>query len=234
MGKIQDTNYILIQGWMVNELKLKGNELLVFAIIHGFSQDGENRFTGSLQYLVDWTSATKQGIMKNLKSLLDKGYIAKEEKYVNGVKFCEYYSTKFTGVCNTVAQGMQHSLTGGIKQSLPNNKDTDNKSNNNRITSILAEYNLSDPVREKVLEFINYRKQIKKPYKTDQGLRSMMKLVESKEQEYGSSAVMEVIDRSIQNEWQGLFFEKLDARKKPSKGKDLDSFYQMVDNFANG
>ena len=130
MGKIKDTQFIVVQGWMVNDLQLKGNELLVFAVIHGFSQDGENRFTGSLQYLADWTSATKQGIMKNLKSLLDKGYIAKEEKFVNGVKFCEYYSTQFTGVLNSVEQGIKQSLTGGIKQSLPNNKDIDNKTNN--------------------------------------------------------------------------------------------------------
>ena len=29
---------------MITRLKLKGNELLVFALIHGFSQDGESRF----------------------------------------------------------------------------------------------------------------------------------------------------------------------------------------------
>ena len=97
MGKIREDNYIMIQGWMVTELELKGNELLIFAIIHGFSQDGETRFTGGLQYLADWTNSTKQGISKNLKSLVNKGYIAKEEKIINGIKFCEYYATKFNG-----------------------------------------------------------------------------------------------------------------------------------------
>ena len=72
MGKIREDNYIMIQGWMVTELELKGNELLIFAIIHGFSQDGETRFTGGLQYLADWTNSTKQGVSKNLKSLVNK------------------------------------------------------------------------------------------------------------------------------------------------------------------
>lgn len=123
MKKIREDNYINIQGWMVTELNLKGNELLIFAIIHGFSQDGETRFTGSLQYLADWTSATKQGVSKNLKSLVEKGYIGKEEKFVNGVKFCEYYSTQFN-------RGMKQSLTGGMKQSFTNNKEIDKKENN--------------------------------------------------------------------------------------------------------
>ena len=33
-------NYIVIQTFMIRELKLKGNELILYALIHGFSQDG--------------------------------------------------------------------------------------------------------------------------------------------------------------------------------------------------
>ena len=36
MSEIKDENFIMIQGWMVNMLNLKGNELLVYAIIYGF------------------------------------------------------------------------------------------------------------------------------------------------------------------------------------------------------
>ena len=98
-------NYVVIQGWMRTELRLKGNELLVFAIIYGFSQTEEQRFTGSLQYLADWCGATKQGIQNSLKSLLDKQFIEKQAIIKNGVKFCEYttnlhtYETKLhTGI----------------------------------------------------------------------------------------------------------------------------------------
>lgn len=127
---IKDTNYITIQGWMINQLKLKGNDLIVYAIIYGFSQDGENRFTGSLQYLADATLSTKQGVMKNLKSLCEKGFLGKEERIINRVRFVEYYATKFNGVCNKDEQGMQQSLMGGIQQSLPNNTSLYNTNNN--------------------------------------------------------------------------------------------------------
>ena len=35
---VKSENYITIQGWMVTELKLKGNELLIYALIFGFTQ----------------------------------------------------------------------------------------------------------------------------------------------------------------------------------------------------
>jgi hypothetical protein len=128
--KVKSENFIVIQGYMVSEMKLKGNELLVYAIINGFSQEERQVFNGSLQYLADWTNSTKQGIMKNLKSLVEKGYIGKNEKIINGVKFCEYYVTKFRGVLNKVEGGMQQSLIGGSKQSCTNKIDINNKDNN--------------------------------------------------------------------------------------------------------
>ena len=33
---ISSDNYVVVQGWMCNELDLKGNDLLVFALIYGF------------------------------------------------------------------------------------------------------------------------------------------------------------------------------------------------------
>ena len=125
-SKVNERNYIVIQGWMLTALHLKGNELLIYACIYGFSQLEGQVFSGSLQYLADWTNSTRQGVVKCLKSLIEKGYIAKADKVINGVKFCEYHATKFNGVCNIVAQGMQQSCTGGVQQSLPNNLDIDN------------------------------------------------------------------------------------------------------------
>lgn len=138
-SKVKDENYINIQGWMVTKLGLKGNELLIYAIIYGFSQTEDQTFNGSLQYLADWTNSTKQGVTKNLKALVEKGYIIKEDKYINNVKFCEYYATKLDTVYNTVAQGIQQSLTGyttkfntHMQQSLTNNinDNIDNKLDN--------------------------------------------------------------------------------------------------------
>ena len=137
-NKVKRENYITIQGFMLTDLNLKGNELLIYACIYGFSQAENQVFNGSLQYLADWTNSTKQGVMKCLKSLVEKGYIVKTDKTFNGVKFCEYYATEFNRVCNKVERvmqqsltgGMQQSLTGGMQQSLTNNTSLNNLTNN--------------------------------------------------------------------------------------------------------
>ena len=95
---MKDNTYIVIQSWMISELDLKGNDLLIYAIIHGFSQDGESRFTGSLQYLADWCNSTKAGVQKSLKNLVAGGYIKKYEYFKNNVKYCEYSCTQCIGV----------------------------------------------------------------------------------------------------------------------------------------
>ncbi len=136
-SKVKNENYIHIGGWMINDLNLKGNELIIYAVIYGFSQAENQVFSGSLQYLADWTNSSKQGVQKNIKSLIEKGYIVKNDKYINGVKFCEYYATKFNGVYNKVDEGIQQSCTGyttklhrGIQQSCTNNIDINNIDNN--------------------------------------------------------------------------------------------------------
>lgn len=45
--KIRNENFYTVLGWMLNVLELKGNELIVFAIIYSFSQDGERRLQGA-------------------------------------------------------------------------------------------------------------------------------------------------------------------------------------------
>ena len=83
--------YINIQSWMVGGLGLKNNELLIYAIIYGFCQDGKSHFVGGRSYLAMWTNSTVRNVQNNLNSLLKKGLIGKEEKTVNGVKACEFY-----------------------------------------------------------------------------------------------------------------------------------------------
>lgn len=113
--KVRRENYLTIQGFMVTDLKLKGNELLIYAIIYGFSQAENQAFNGSLQYFTDWTNSTKQGVIKSIKSLEEKGLITKTENFIRGVKIVEYYATPLNKV-------YPHSTEfNGIKQSLPNN-----------------------------------------------------------------------------------------------------------------
>lgn len=83
-------NYITIQGWMVSDLHLKGNALLVYAIIYGFSQDGTGEFCGSLNYLSEWMNVTKQTVMNTLGDLVERGLLKKNKQTINGVQIVRY------------------------------------------------------------------------------------------------------------------------------------------------
>ena len=160
---ISKENYINIQGWMVTELNLKGNELIIYACIYGFSQAEGQAFGGRLKYLADWTNSTKYGVTKCLKSLIEKGYIVKDEEYINNVKYCKYRTVNPDEVCNKVDHyttelygGMQQSCTeyatklyGGIQQSCTNDNIDNNKYNNtnniNNNTSTASKTDTSEP-----------------------------------------------------------------------------------------
>lgn len=158
MAIIKNENFILIQGWMINNLKLSGNDLLVYAIIYGFTQDGEQWFEGSRSYLGEWCNSTKRGIQKNLQRLVENNLVLKKETFVNNVKFCKYkvnpkYTPRGGGNVGDVSQfttgelsspgakftpreqsspgGREQSSPGGGEQSSPYNIDIDNIDINN-------------------------------------------------------------------------------------------------------
>lgn len=87
---IKAENYINIQGWMVTKLKLKGNALLIYAIIYGFSQDGESLYTGTQGYLAEWISSSKETVRKTLNDLVEKNYVIKIVEDISNVQFYRY------------------------------------------------------------------------------------------------------------------------------------------------
>lgn len=127
---MQSNNYIVIQGWMCNELELKGNELLIFALIHGFSQDGVSKFHGGRKYIADTFNITLPTVDKALKGLVDKGYLNKEgfDDFVNP----NVYWVNFE-VVKKLYEGSKETLLGSSKETLLNkdSKQTDSKKQNN-------------------------------------------------------------------------------------------------------
>jgi len=117
---MKEENYINIQGWMISKLKLKGNELILYAIIYGFSQDGKSEFFGSMRYIAESLQVSKRTAVSLTHKLLDKKLITKNEDLKNGNKY---------RVVKKVVQGGEESSPLGGEESGTNN----NKTNNNNI-----------------------------------------------------------------------------------------------------
>lgn len=82
--------FIVILGWMMDDLKLSGHDLLIYALIYGFSQDGKNEFTGSLARLAEWIHTSDSRCSERLAKLIERGLLNKRTFVMNGVTRCGY------------------------------------------------------------------------------------------------------------------------------------------------
>lgn len=111
--------YLTILQEMRDQLGLKGNELLVYAFIHGYSQGGHGCYHGSLATLQNVCGiASRQTAIDILKSLVEKGYITKTETFMSGIKYVSY------SACPKIGQGVQK-MDMGCPENGHNNKDID-------------------------------------------------------------------------------------------------------------
>lgn len=234
-SKVNRDNYIVIQGWFLTDLKLKGNELIIYSCIYGFSQAENQAFTGSLQYLADWTNSTKQGVMKSLKSLVEKGYIEKTDKIFNGVKFCEYRATKFNGVLNNVDGGIKQSLTGGMQQSCNNNlsfntsnntiSDKEERKKGSTYDDILNAVN--DPeLKDLYIEYIKMRKMIKAPL-TDRALKMLIAKVNELEPA-DVNRQKQLLETAIMNNWKSVYPLKDQQQARQSTQQSNNVFLDIA------
>ena len=115
-------------GWyyvMTQEIResLEGKEADVFAVIQGFSQEGQGYFYGSLSKLSSFCGIKSKTTTQNiLKSLVEKGALIKDEELRNGVKFCSY-------IINPNWHGISKIDMGGISEIDTNNKEYININN---------------------------------------------------------------------------------------------------------
>lgn len=134
MNKIGNKNHIVIEGWMINELNLKGNELIVYALIYGFSQDGQSEFYGSRSYIAEWCNTSLPTIDKALNDLVLKDFILKRTEIINNITFNRYKVN--LEVVKNLYRGSKETL-GGSKETLHNN----------------IKYNIKDNINNKEEEF---------------------------------------------------------------------------------
>lgn len=112
MSTVNDNNFIAIQGWMRTKLNLKGNELLIYALIYGFSQDGCSRFQGSRKYIADWCGCSLDTVDRSLGSLVSKGLLAKyPHTDRNGSRVVDY-----AAILTAIAAATAHAATPAATQ----------------------------------------------------------------------------------------------------------------------
>ena len=230
---MNNSNFITIQGWMVNELNLKGNELLVYAIIYGFCQDEESKFQGNRRYLAEWCNASLPSVDLALKKLIEKQLVIKEILEINNVKFNTYKINfeileNFTGSKETL-QGVVKKLYRGSKETLYNNniynnnikKEKDKKEKN--VDELIDERIVDEELKQTIYDFIKMRKIIKRPM-TTRAVSDLLKKLNRLSDNIDEQKL--ILEKSILNCWQDIYQLKDDEKIKieKEKKKDKDTF----------
>ena len=181
-------------------LGLSGNDLMVFALINGFSQDGQGCFYGSLNYICETCGISRRTAIYILNDLVERGFLLKEETIQNGVKRVLYQVNRGSAEIAPVVQKLHR----GSAEIAPNNiKDNIspteiiNKEKDVRFDfkKSLLEIGVSPQVAE---DWLKVRKE-KKAANTETAFKRIQKEIELS----GLSAD-ECITIAVERSWQGF------------------------------
>lgn len=233
-------NYYVIHDWMNTQLKLKGAERDIYAIIYGYNRDGETQFFGSISYLEELTGYSRKCIIDTLKGLTERGLLVKTEVTSNNVKYCRYSVSDLCSSEKSTLGGVKSTLGGSEKITPPSEKITpppsekitphniykDNikdsiKYNSKRSTTVDKNYTklikyleavcLDDDLTEAICGFLEARKEVGDVMPLSAFEMQLDKLSNMRKEDAISS-----IHNSKQNGWKAMVYDSATRNSRTS------------------
>lgn len=161
--EIKDESFVALQGWMLTELGLKGNELIIYALIYGFTQTYNIGYTGGIRYLALWTNSTRQSVHKVLKSLSKKELICQGTARIDDVNYVYIKALKGKQSLHQAENKCKQSLH-ECKQSL---HEVSTKFTSEGKQSLHTHYNINNNISDNYNYNISEKKSKKKKQKSE-------------------------------------------------------------------
>lgn len=129
--KVKPDNYFCVQGWMITELKLKGNALMIYAIIYGFSQTTNTAFTGSVDYLCEWLGGvSRPTVINTLDNLVQQELLSKSSITKGALIYNSYIAIRTSKeILSDEEPTSKKTLSVTSKEILLNNNSSNNTEN---------------------------------------------------------------------------------------------------------
>lgn len=91
----------------------------------------------------------------------------------------------------------------------------------------LPDYNIPDLLKAKMGEWVTYKMERKEPYQ-EQGMKSLLRQIETNASKYGCQRVCDLIDECMASGWKGIIFDKLKpGRNAPVRKEVVPSWAQV-------
>lgn len=189
---MNENNFIVILPFMINELGLKSNELLVYAIVHGISQDGESWYEAGITYLAKTLNLSRQSIRNILNSLVEKNLIVEKQVQQKHVKKV-YLQTN---------QRVKKFDLDSKKNLPPIIIRKENKTiYSQTLSRLVNEYTANNQLKAALWDYLEFRKKDKKysGRALELGLRKLDKL------SFDDGEKIGIVNQSIENCWKSFY-----------------------------
>ncbi len=230
---MKSNNFVVIQGWMCNELNLKGNELLVFALIYGFCQDEESQFSGSRNYIAETFNITLPTVDKALESLKEQQLI---EVFKASNNHCTYKVSlqvlvKF--LYNPCKVSLHNNISNTQKEKAFLSKDKNaqfnfgsNQSKSKKPTlyekcvSVIDNFTNDSTLRELLItalrQFLDNSKESSRPFYTNNfvGKLNHLKALTDDHGYTDVSLAIKIVQQTLDKGWNDFYDLKQDKNKK--------------------
>ena len=103
------------------------------------------------------------------------------------------------------------------------------RDSNNILDELITEFNISNYLLDGINTWLKYKKERRFTYK-ESGLRTLVKTIKIKADEYGEQAVIAIIDESIGNGYQGITWDRIKKVQPPkSRQSASDQFDRLME-----
>ena len=96
------------------------------------------------------------------------------------------------------------------------------------LNRLMPEYSFSEPMQEKIREWIEYKDKRKETL-TDISIKALLSRLQTEAQKYGDIRIIELVDESILNSWKNLQWKNLEATNNTTGTTFMDSIHNRVD-----
>lgn len=103
---------------------------------------------------------------------------------------------------------------------------------------MIQDTELSEPLKNTLCEWIDYKKEIKKPYKSERGFKQFINIVAGYTLDYSDSEIIAVINKSMASNYQGVVWDWLGKNQQQTKGSSyvdaINNRLSVVDEWLQG
>lgn len=220
LNLLSSNSYLTVNKKLAREVGLDAAVLFADLASSQLYWQNENKLIGGYFYktqsdIEEQTTLSIKVQQKCCKILKDKGLLKSKLKGLPAVKHYSIDESCIKNLLNLFGLKEDTSLYKNTKLDCTNQLTINNKIINKKNIEYNIEKEINDAASkyssdllDKIQDYFDYRREIKKPFKSQKSVLTKLKEFYSQCDKYGEVAVIESINSAISNGWQGTFIDK--------------------------